>query len=145
MTYTRKQLIIVGIASFSIGIVLVGIIGGLHRKGFENRNFGNGYRGSAMMHRMADGTVMANGMMNGTSTMNGMMAGMVLNMKGKTGKNLEKAFLVDMIPHHQGAVEMAKLLVADPNVSPELKAFAQNIITAQEGEIEKMNMWVKSY
>jgi uncharacterized protein (DUF305 family) len=31
-------------------------------------------------------------------------------MKGRTGDALNKAFLEGMIPHHQGAIDMAKYL-----------------------------------
>ena len=50
-----------------------------------------------------------------------------------------------MIPHHQGAVDMAKLLLEDKTVSPQLQKFAQDIITAQESEIKMMNEWLKNY
>jgi len=66
-------------------------------------------------------------------------------MKGKSGKELEKVFLTDMIPHHQGAVDMAKLLLEDKSVRPELVQFANAIIAAQEGEISQMREWLKSY
>jgi uncharacterized protein (DUF305 family) len=66
-------------------------------------------------------------------------------LEGKTGKELEKAFLLGMIPHHQGAVEMAKKLLEDPTVSQELKDFANKIISAQEGEIQTMKDWLKNY
>ncbi len=54
----------------------------------------------------------------------------------------EEAFVVNMIPHHQEAVDTARLVVAKGN-NPELKKLAQNIITAQEKEITMMNDWVK--
>jgi uncharacterized protein (DUF305 family) len=96
------------------------------------------------MHQMPDGSMM----MNNGGSMNMMdmtMTDMVGMMKGKTGKALEKEFITGMIPHHQGAVDMAKVLLQDKTVSPELQKFAQDIITAQEGEIKMMNEWLKRY
>lgn len=96
------------------------------------------------MHQMPDGSMM----MNDGSSMNMMdmtMTDMVSMMKGKSGKTLEKEFITGMIPHHQGAVDMAKLLLQDKTVSPQLQKFAQDIITAQESEIKMMNEWLKKY
>lgn len=93
------------------------------------------------MHMMPDGSMMKN---DGAS-MDSMMMDMLANMRGKTGTELEKAFIQDMIPHHQGAVDMAKLLLQDPTIKPELKAFAEKIITAQESEITQMNEWLRNY
>jgi uncharacterized protein (DUF305 family) len=96
------------------------------------------------MHEMSDGSMM----MNNDSAMNMMdmtMTDMVSMMKGKTGKALEKEFITGMIPHHQGAVDMAKLLLEDKTISKELQQFAQDIITAQESEIKMMNEWLKKY
>jgi uncharacterized protein (DUF305 family) len=76
--------------------------------------------------------------------MDTMMMNMTANMKGKSGKDLEKAFITDMIPHHQGAVDMAKLLLQDKTVRPELVKFANDIITAQEAEIKIMNEWLRN-
>ena len=49
----------------------------------------------------------------------------------------DPAFLEMMIPHHEGAVTMAKAELAR-GADPELKALAQDIIDAQEREIEEM-------
>jgi uncharacterized protein (DUF305 family) len=49
-------------------------------------------------------------------------------------------FLHDMIAHHEGAVEMSKE-VLDKGKRPEIKQLAQQIIKAQEAEIEKMKKW----
>ncbi len=38
------------------------------------------------------------------------MRNMVKVLDGKTGDDLDKAFLEAMIPHHQGAIDMAKYL-----------------------------------
>jgi predicted ribosomally synthesized peptide with SipW-like signal peptide len=93
------------------------------------------------MHQMSDGSVMG----NGAGSMDSMMMDMLGNMKGKSGKELEKIFITDMIVHHQGAVDMTKLLLEDKTIRPELVKFANDIITAQEGEIKQMNEWLKSY
>ncbi len=73
-------------------------------------------------------------------SMDDMMMDMTANMKGKTGDDLDHTFLDDMITHHQGAVDMAKLL-KEGTVRPELKKFADDIITAQTGEITQMKEW----
>ncbi len=92
------------------------------------------------MHQMPDGSMMMN---NGGDMMDMTMNDMVGMMKGKTGKDLEKEFLLGMIPHHQGAVDMAKLLLQDKTVSVEIQKFANDIIKAQESEIKMMNDWLK--
>lgn len=95
-------------------------------------------------HMMQDGTMMDNDA-RGQMGMQDMMTDMTAALHGKTGKELEKAFIVEMIPHHQGAVDMAKILVTDPQVSEKMKQFGNAIITAQEGEIQDMQEWLKAY
>jgi len=51
-------------------------------------------------------------------------------------------FLMGMIPHHQGAVEMAKI-VLQYGKDPKVKALAQQIIADQEKEIELMQDLLK--
>ena len=99
------------------------------------------------MHMMGNGEMMSNDGMNmgDKDMMNMTMADMVKMMDGKTGKGLEKEFILGMIPHHQGAVEMSKRLLQDKTISLEMKKFAENIIAAQEGEIKMMNLWLQKY
>ena len=47
-----------------------------------------------------------------------------------------------MIPHHQGAVEMAKVALKHAK-DPETKRMAQKIIDDQEKEIAEMQEWLK--
>ncbi len=49
-------------------------------------------------------------------------------------------FLHDMIAHHEGAIEMSKE-VLEKGKRPEIKKLAQQIMKAQEAEIEKMKRW----
>lgn len=97
------------------------------------------------MHRMNDGQMMHNGMMMQGNTMQGMMMDMTAGMQGKSGKDLEKAFLQEMVPHHQGAIDMAKMLLASTSTPENLRNFAQQIVDAQSKEITQMNEWLKNY
>lgn len=49
-------------------------------------------------------------------------------------------FVRGMIPHHQGAVEMAKV-VLQYGKDPKLKKLARGIISAQDKEIAVMKRW----
>lgn len=72
--------------------------------------------------------------------MDGAMAGMNAALEGKTGDELDKAFIDGMIVHHEGAVSMAQALLAG-TARPELIKLGNDIITAQTGEIEMMKQW----
>lgn len=62
-------------------------------------------------------------------------------MRGMSARDFQTAFVCSMIPHHQGAVEMA--LVAQKYASdPWIKMFAQEIITTQRVEIGEMQAWL---
>jgi uncharacterized protein (DUF305 family) len=52
-------------------------------------------------------------------------------------------FLENMIPHHQSAVDMAKLAV-NKAFRPELKKFAQGVIDVQSKEITQYKTWLKA-
>lgn len=56
----------------------------------------------------------------------------------------EHDFVSMMIPHHMGAVNMAKALLLSSE-DPELRNLAQAIITEQENEIRVMQAWQKRF
>lgn len=58
-----------------------------------------------------------------------------------TGK-ADVDFVKGMIPHHAGAIDMAKVEIAFGK-DPELKKLAEAIIKAQETEIAQMQEWLK--
>lgn len=92
------------------------------------------------MHMMGNGEMMQNGMMG----MNDAMQGMMMGLQGKTGDDFDKAFLLGMIMHHQGAVVMAEV-VLKTSKRPELLQLAKDIISAQTREIEMMQGWQKAW
>jgi uncharacterized protein (DUF305 family) len=94
----------------------------------------------SISHRMPDGTMM----MNNGMGMHDMMESMTGSLQGKTGDAFDKAFLEEMIVHHEGAVEMAKQVLATSK-RPELIKLANDIITAQTGEIKMMSDWNKTW
>ena len=61
--------------------------------------------------------------------------------QGVAAKNADVAFAKGMIPHHQGAVAMAEIEL-QYGKDAEMKALAQNIIDAQQGEIKQMQDWL---
>ncbi|MEW9584849.1 DUF305 domain-containing protein [Paraburkholderia sp. DGU8] len=52
----------------------------------------------------------------------------------------DKDFVAHMIPHHQGAIDMAQVELKYGK-DPQLKRLAQNIIKAQHDEIAFMHRW----
>lgn len=82
--------------------------------------------------------------MGGNTQMHGAMQGMTTGLTGLQGDAFDKAFLAEMIMHHQGAVAMAELALANSK-HQEIKDLAQKIIAAQNAEITQMQAWQNSW
>ena len=62
-------------------------------------------------------------------------------MDGVMADDPDVAFVRGMIPHHQGAIDMAKI-VQQYGDDPQTREWADQIIAAQEGEIVEMQAWL---
>ena len=69
--------------------------------------------------------------------MSGMLSEDEMNeLKQATGSEFDQLFLKGMIKHHQGAIDMARMVIDSEN--KEVSDLARAIIEAQENEIELM-------
>ena len=126
---TKKE-IIIGAVALVVGLTVGVAVDGPGKRGAYYTSNKYEYAGRMPHSQMNQGEM----------PMDVMMGGMLANMRGKTGAELEKVFLDDMIAHHAGAVEMAALLKAG-TTRAELLEFAYAIINVQTKEIEQMRAW----
>ena len=71
------------------------------------------------------------------ASMMSVMKGMQVSLPG----NAEVDFANSMIPHHRGAIEMAKV-VLQFGKDAEIRKLAENIVSAQQAEIAPLKDWL---
>jgi hypothetical protein len=111
--------------------ILATAAGGKFGAGTKYMNMGSGMMKNSMM--------LDRGGMMGMS-----MDDMSKMLEGKTGDEFDQAFLEGMIPHHQGAIDMAEAALESAG-HQEIKDMATAIIEAQQQEIDEMRAWQKAW
>lgn len=92
-----------------------------------------------------DEQVMGGHMMEQSNSMHmGMMGDETDMARLETTSDFDKAFIEDMIPHHQMAIMMATML-KNGTTRTEMKKLADDIIEAQSAEIEQMRTWYSQW
>jgi uncharacterized protein (DUF305 family) len=69
-----------------------------------------------------------------------MHKGMMIDYTG----DADTDFVKSMLPHHQGAVDMAKIEL-QYGKDPAMRKLAEDIVAAQQQEIALMNDWLKAH
>ena len=87
---------------------------------------------------MSTDSAMQQELMQGMNQMNQDM------MAAAQYKDPDVAFAAGMLPHHIGAVKMAEVELKYGK-EPEMRKLAEDIINAQQAEIEQMQKWLKAH
>src|SRR3989344_4778289 len=83
--------------------------------------------------------------MGGMMSQGGMHMGSTQDIEAlKNAPDFDKEFIEQMIPHHQMAIMMARMLESGTN-RPEMLQLAKNIQTSQAAEIQRMRGWYASW
>ncbi|MFD1716139.1 DUF305 domain-containing protein [Amnibacterium flavum] len=64
---------------------------------------------------------------------------------GATFNDADTSFAMEMVAHHQGAIEMSDVLLAKEGIDVRVVELAQTIKAAQTPEIETMNSWLEEW
>ncbi len=121
----NQKSILIAVAALIVGVLASGTVAAYAVNG-DHQNIKNLYA----MH----------GSKTNPSTMGTSMHDAASGLAGKTGEAFDKAFLSDMIEHHQGAIDMANLALTNAK-HQEVKDLATNIITSQSKELTQMKSW----
>lgn len=62
----------------------------------------------------------------------------------QTAQDFDRAFIEQMIPHHQMAVMMAQMVLTNSQ-RPEIRNLAESIIKTQTAEINQMQQWYQAW
>lgn len=122
----KKESILYGVIGLLVGVLLAVFVATVS----VNTNNQTMMRMMGMNQMMDDSSMSMDDMTN--------------ELKNKSGEEFDKAFLAQMIIHHQGAIDMANL-VLQKSTKPELRNLANEIITAQTKEINQMKVWQQQW
>jgi uncharacterized protein (DUF305 family) len=125
-------------------ILLIGICA--CQKRAENSTSSDSMNQPVARHDSSNGMMAHSGMMDHDAMVKQMesMDGMMVKDLGEGDSAYDLRFIDLMIPHHEGAVMMAKDALSKAK-HPELKKLCEDIIRSQNKEIDEMKQWRKSW
>jgi len=94
-------------------------------------------QGMPHMHDMMEGS-------ESSKAFNDAMTKMHEKMSVQMTGDADADFVIGMIPHHEGAVDMAKIEL-QYGKDPALRKLAEDIVKAQESEIAFMKSWLEKH
>jgi len=132
-------------AKFGLPVLLLALVfalascGGVGGGDMQEMNQGEkGKSGGGEMQGMDHGKKGKSGGMSGMGDMEGMdhgPGGMASGMVMKNGKYSDELFIDAMVPHHEGAVDMAEVALKNAE-HEQIKQLAEAIVSTQEAEIK---------
>lgn len=115
--------------------------GGMDHSAMGHGNMA-GNQGAGMMEMMGMGGMDLESMPEHVrENVRKMMISMPAMHEGMMMEDADVAFACGMIAHHQGAIDMAEVLLEHGD-DPQMRALAEEIIAAQGPEIERMTAWL---
>ena len=148
LAWAVKTLPVAKLFRWAVGLLVGGAIACLLTIGVMGHPWTGGSMmgGGNVMYRVDSaerkgGGMMGGGMMGGDM---GMMSKMGMMLKGLEGDEFDEAFIRLMIPHHEGAIDMAEEALQSAK-HPEMKQLAEDIIEAQQREIDMMKGWLTAW
>jgi len=110
--------------------------------GMDHSSMGLSNQSGGMMDMMGMGGMDLDAMPEHVQeNMRRMMISMPAMHEGMMNEDADVAFACGMIAHHQGAIDMAQVLL-EHGEDEQMRALAEEIIVAQVGEIEQMTTWL---
>lgn len=136
MSYTRSLTAALG--SIALAVLAPAALADHHDTGHQ------GHDGHAAHSATAGKTATGEPLSEASKAYDEAMQRMHTNMSVPYTNDVDVDFVRGMIPHHQGAIEQAEILLKYSK-NPRLRRLAGGIIAAQRREIRFMQAWLKEH